>query len=377
VLFRSFGFEAEADLTRAGWIYRPGLRKFIDAPFSIVVQGRRFPDQVIVSNAEFRFPPLLLIANASQTLSTGAREWSAAARIASLEEFARSRGGLAGLSPSGLLTVSGKGKRSAAGTSEEWHADVDLGNAGFQLPGQGIELRGLNGHIEAGPRSIAFLPVVGLFNGQGFSLRGSVARGAATRGQIGIRMAYLDVDSLLSGRDGTGTSGKGAVAARGRLPAAVDKCSSVSARALVEIDAGKAGGIAFRSLRCDTAYEKGVITVDSARAEFLGGTATLSGRIAASGPSPGFRVKVAANGVRAGELLSKKTSLGDYLSGKAAFSAEISGELKDFDAFARTAAGSGFVRMTDGRIKGIDLLKSALVLAGLSAGPGELGRAHV
>jgi hypothetical protein len=93
----------------------------------------------------------------------------------------------------------------------------------------------------------------------------------------------------------------------------------------------------------------------------------LSGRLGLGAPSPDFRMKVAVKDLAAEEILSRKTSLADFLSGPVSLSADIGGGMKDFDDFARTGAGSGSVKIAGGRIKGVDLLATAAGLAGLGA----------
>lgn len=377
---QAMGFEVDADLTHAGWTVTEDVRKFIDAPCTVVVQGHRFPDMVLVSNAEFRFQPLLVIANATYFPATGAREWAASARISSLAEFAKSRGaGLSKWAPSGRVTASGRGKRASAADPDDYAAAVDLGDAGFQLPERRIDLRGLNGHVELTPRAVSFAPLTGLVNGQRFSLRGSATLGAVPTGQVELRMAYLDLDALLPPRDaGTKEDKEKKAKAEERGGGEPAKKREVSARASVTIDAGKAKGIDFRDLAGVVRYEKETLHIDSLRAALYGGLATVTGRVLLSEAAPDFRIKIALKDVRAEEILSRKTSLGAVLSGPVSLSADLGGGAKDFADFARTASGSGAIRVTGGKIKGVDLLSTAANLAGFSgilpAAPGTLAR---
>ncbi len=367
---QTMGFEVDADLTRAGWTVSEDIRKFIDAPCTVVVQGRRFPDLLLVSNAEFRFPPLLVIANARYAPDTGAREWAASSRISSLEEFARSRGtGLAKWAPAGRVTASGRGGKASAAAPDVYSVAVDLGDVAFQLPERHIDVRGLDGHVELSPKAVSFAPLTGLVNGQRFTLRGNAALGAVPTGQVDIRMAYLDLDALLPPEGTAGAEGgrKTAAPARGEAPA---KKREVSARATLAIDAGKAKGIEFGKLSGTARYEKEVLYLDSVRAAIYGGEATVSGRVLLSGPAPDFRVTVALKDVRAEEILSRKTSLKDFVSGSASLTADLGGGAKDFADFSRTATGSGSIRLANGRIKGVDILSVAARLAGL---PGVAG----
>ncbi len=371
---QTMGFEVEADLTRAGWTVTDDVRKFIDAPCTVVVQGRRFPGLLLVSNAEFRFQPLLVIANAKYVPATGAREWAASARISSLAEFARSRGtGLLAWTPTGRLTASGRGERASAAEAEVYSAAVDLGDVGFQVPGRHMDVRGLDGHVELSPKSVSFSPLTGLVDGQRFTLRGSASLGAVPTGQVDVRMAYLDLDALLP-PEGTAKAGgpekKKETAARGKEAPA--KAREVSARATLAIGAGKARGIEFRNLAGSARYEKQVLYLDSMRAAVYGGEASVTGRVLLSGAAPDFRVKVTLEDVRAGELLSRKTSLKDFVSGAVSLSADVGGGAKDFADFSRTATGSGAIRVANGKIRGVDILSAAAGLAGVpgvAAGP--------
>jgi len=365
---QTMGFEIEADLTRAGWTVSDDIRKFIDAPCTVVAQGRRFPDLLLVCNAELRFQPLLLIANAKYDPATGAREWAASARISSLADFARSRGtGLSKWAPAGRLTASGRGKKASAADPDVYAAAVDLGDVGFQVPERRIDLRSLDGHVELSPKAVSFAPLTGLVNGQRFTLRGSATLGAAPTGQVDLRMAYLDLDALLPSE---GAGRKDDKEKKGKSPAAGGKEAAkkrgISARATLAIDAGKAKGIEFRNLAGTVRYENETFHLDSVRAALYGGEAAVTGRILLSGPAPDFRVKVALKDVQAEEILSRKTSLKDFLSGPVSLSADLGGGARDFADFARTASGSGTIRVTGGKIKGVDILSTAAGLAGLS-----------
>lgn len=365
---QSAGFELEVDLTRAGWTVGRGIKKYIDAPCTLLVEGHRFPGALVISNAEVRFPPLLAIGNAAWTPSSGAYEWSASARISSLAEFARSRGGeIARYAPSGRVTASGRGKRAKAAAPADWNAAVDLGDVGFQVPGGPYELRGLDGHVEADPRMVSFLPLAGLFNGQRFTLRGPVFLGPSPRGRLDIRMAYLDADALFpeASKKGGKKAGEERGAAGRDTPAGKDSAGAARffARANVRVDAGKVRGFEFQDLAGVVAYEKGVLLLEDVRVRLLGGEATLAGRIGLGLPARDFHLKVAARNIAAAELLRRNTSLGDTLLGTAAIEGELGGVAADL---ARTAAGRGSVRVTGGKIKGVDLLATAASVAGLS-----------
>ena len=359
---QAMGVEAEADLTRAGWTVEPGLRKFIDMPCTIVAQGHRFPDLILVSNAELRFPPLLLIANASLAPSTGVREWAASARIASLAEFAKSRGGLSRWALAGRLTASGTGRRATVSAKDTWNVALDLGEVGFQLPERRIDLRALNGHVEMTPATVDFQALAGLLNGQHFSVRGTVSLGKFPVGEISLRMPYVDADALFPPGDNGKPGKKKEVAPP---PGKSRAARAISARGNLKIDAGKIRGLEFKDLTGIGRYEEGSLFLDSLRARMYGGEAKLSGRIRLSPANPDFRLKVALEGVAADEILSRKTSLGGFLSGAVSLSADLGGGTRDFADFTRTASGSGSFRVTGGKIKGVDLLGTAAGLAGL------------
>lgn len=362
---QAMGVEAEADLTRAGWTIRPGLRKFIDMPCSFIAQGHRFPDLYFLSNAELRFPPFLVIANASIVPSTGAREWAASARIASLADFARSRGGaLQKWAPSGRLTASGKGKRSSASVKDIWNVSMDLGEVGFQLPEHRLDLRALNGHVDFTPETVGFFPLAGLLNGQRFALRGTLSLGAAPVGEIQLSMPYLDADALFPPGEEGGKAKKDAPEpARGK--GGEEQPAGFSARGSVKIDAGKARGLDFRNLTGVGRYEGNTVYLESLRAGLYGGEAKISGTIRFRGPSPDFRVKVALKNVAADEILSRRTSLKNFLSGSTTLAVDLSGGMKDFSDFSRSAAGAGTLRVTGGKIHSVDLLDTAAGLSGL------------
>jgi hypothetical protein len=359
----SAGFTAEADLTQAGFSAGPGFRKPTDIPLTVVVQGRRLPDRILISNAEVRSPPLVLIANAAYVPSTGAREWKASARIPQLSELVLSSdGGLAPYAPSGRLEVSAQGERPSTEAQEGWQATLALGGVGFRLPDRGYEFEGLEGRVEGSPRAVSFQPLAGLLNGQRFSLRGPVGLGPLPKERLDFRMAYLDIDALLppGGEEGPQAQHPSREEAPG-------ESREVAARVGVQVDAGKVRGVEFRDLRGTAVYEKGNITLDSMRARVFDGSVGLSGRIGLTGPDPDFRVSIKGEKLAAGDVLSRHTSLRDFLTGTSDLSLEIGGEMGGFADFARTASGAGSIHVTGGTIKGIDLLTTAIDLADLDA----------
>jgi len=141
----------------------------------------------------------------------------------------------------------------------------------------------------------------------------------------------------------------------------------ISAHVDVAIDAGKARGVEFTKLKGVARYEKGNLYLDSVTARMYGGDVAVSGVVGLASPAPDFKIKLAVKELAVEEILSRKTSLKDFLSGPLSLSADIGGGMKDFADFSRTASGSGSVKVTGGKIKGLDLLSTAAGLAGLPA----------
>ncbi len=365
---RSTGFEARADLTRAGvtLIADPEVRKYVGTPCTITAKGSYAPDRVHISAAEFRLPPLSVTANAVLHPGTGAREWAASAGISSLAELGSIRGGetLSRWSPEGMLTAAGTGKREKTGAKETYEGRLDLGDVGFRVPDREIDLRKLNGKIALTSRTIRFTGLAGLLNGRRFSLAGDASLGPVTTGEADLRMAYLDVDALVPAREEGGRKEE-KKASPGEPAKEQAAKREISARLRVAIDAGKARGVEFTDLKGQVRYEKGNWHLDSVSARMYGGDVTISGLVGLASPSPDFRVKVAARGIAAEEILSRQTSLKDFLSGPVSLSAELGGGMEDFDDFQRTATGSGSIAITGGKIKGLDLLSTAAGLADL------------
>jgi len=366
---QSMGFEADADLTRAGWTLSrdPEVRKYIDTSCKVLLQGHWFPDLLVISNAELSTPPLLLIGNASWVPSTGGREWSVSSRVASLAEFGKIRGGgLDAFSPSGRITASGGGKRARRGAGEPYRFGMDLGEVGVTIPGRGVELRSLNGHVELTPRNVEFAPLAGLFNGQRFSIRGTASLGPAPEGQVDLRMAFLDVDALFPpGEREAGTAKEGKTGGKGKRRKS-GAGSPLSVRVNLGIDAGKARGLEFRNLRGMAIYERQTLFLEAVQAQMYGGEVSVTGHIGLGGGSPDFRAKCSLKNLEAGEILSRKTSMGRLVSGPVTLTADLGGRSGDFSEFARTAEGSGSFRVSGGTIQGTDLLGTAVGLAGLS-----------
>jgi hypothetical protein len=362
------GFEARADLTRAGGTLNadPEVRKDIGTPCTVVAKGSYAAGSLQVTNAELRLPPLSATASAVLHPGTGAREWAASAKISSLAEMGTIRGAglLSKWSPEGILTAAGKGRREKSAAKETYEGNVDLGEVGLRVPETGIDFRKLTGKIGFTSGSIEFSRLTGLLNGHRISLAGNVSLGPATTGQADLRMAYLDVDALFPPRK-EGDKKEEKEASPGKPAKGEREKRAVSARIRVAIDAGKARGVEFTDLKGLVRYEKGNLYLDSVTARMYGGDVAISGLVGLASPAPDFRVKVALKGLAAEEILSRKTSLKDFLSGPVSLSADLGGGMKDFADFTRTATGAGSIKVTGGKIRGLDLLSTAAGLAGL------------
>jgi uncharacterized protein involved in outer membrane biogenesis len=363
-------FEAKADLTRAGGTLNadPEVRKDIGTPCTIAAKGSYAADRLHIASAELRMSPLSVTASAVLHPGTGAREWAASAKISSLAELGTigGAGPFSKWSPEGMLTAAGKGRREKSAAKGTYEGNVDLGEVGLRVPERGIDLRKLTGKIALTSRAVEFSRLTGLLNGHRFSLDGNTSLGPATTGQADLRMAYLDVDALVPPREErdkkeekNASPGESAGEERGTR--------EVSARIRVAIDAGKARGVEFTDLKGLVRYEKGNLHLDSVTARMYGGDVALSGRVGLASPSPDFQVKVALKDLAAEEILSRKTSLKDFLSGPVSLSTDLGGGMKDFADFTRTATGSGSIKVTGGKIKGLDLLSTAAGLAGFSS----------
>jgi hypothetical protein len=365
----SQAFTVKADLTRMGATFAadPELRKVAGTPCTIAVTGRYSSDRMLLSNIDLRFSPLSVTGNAVLNPGTGGREWTISAKISSLADFGKIPGAgmLSQWSPEGRLAAAGKGRLGRTGEKEKYEIAVDLGDVGFQVPGRRIELRSLDGRVELSDGAVRFRPIAGLFNGQRFSLRGEAALGGKPAGEVDFRMAYLDVDALFPPEEAGGKKG-GKEPTPQKEGTRAEKSRGVTARVTLAIDAGKARGMEFQNLRGKVRYEEGNLFLDSVSARMYGGDVALSGRLGLGAPSPDFRVKVAVKDLAAEEILSRKTTIKDFLSGPVTLSAEIGGGMKDFADFSRTGTGSGSVKITGGRIKGVDLLATAAGLAGLA-----------
>src|SRR3990170_1593935 len=322
------GFTVKADLTRMGatLLADPELRKTVDAPCTIAATGRYSPDRLLLSNLDLRFPPLSMTGNAVVNPGTGGREWAISAEISSLVDFGKVRGAgtLSQLSPAGRLTAAGEGRLDRTGEKERYEITVDLGDVGFQVPGRRIELRAVDGRVELADGAVTFRPLAGLLNGQRFSLQGDAAWGGKPAGEVDFRMAYLDVDALFPPEEAGGKKeGKEPTPKKERTKAETRR--AVSARANLAIDAGKARGVEFQHLKGKVRYEGGTLVLESVSARMYGGEVVLSGRLGLGAPSPDFRMKVAVKDLAAEEILSRKTSLADFLTGPVSLSADIGG----------------------------------------------------
>jgi len=363
-------FEAKADLTRAGGTINADLElgKYVGTQCTMVVKGRYASDRLVLSNAELRIPPLFVAANAVVNPASGAREWAASAKISSLAEFGKLHGAgpLSKWSLEGSLRAAGKGRREKSAAKETYEGKLDLGEVGLRVPERGIDLRKLTGQIGFISGSVEFSRLAGLLNGHRFSLSGNASLGPAPTGQANLRMAYLDVDALFPPRK-EGDKKEEKEASPGKPAKEEREKREVSARVRLAIDAGKARGVEFTDLKGLVRYERGNLHLESVTARMYGGDVAISGLVRVASPTPDFQVKVAVKDLAAEDILSRKTSLKDFLSGPVSLSADLGGGMKDFADFTRTATGAGSIKVTGGKIKGLDLLGTAAGLAGLSS----------
>ncbi len=366
---RSPAFEASADLTRAGGtiLADPEVRKPVGTPLTIVAKGRYASDRLSLSSAEIRMPPLSASANGVFHPASGAREWAASAVVSSLADTGKIVGAdaLSKWTPAGRLSASVRGGRKGATSAETYEGSLDLDGAGFRVPGRSVDLRTITGRITYTPRAVTFSRITGQMNGKRFSLDGETTLGPAPAGQADLRMAYLDVDALFPpGGEGEVRQEKSSPPDRSANEA-VQK-HPFTARVRLAIDAGKARGLEFTDLSGTVRYERGNVVLESLKAHMYGGAVTVSGVVGLASSPPDFRVKMGVKEVSAAEIMSRKSSfLKDFLSGSLSLSGDLSGGMKDFADFSRTASGAGSVDITGGKIKGLDLLDTAVDLAGL------------
>ncbi|HEX9204592.1 MAG TPA: AsmA family protein [Candidatus Deferrimicrobiaceae bacterium] len=352
---RSLGYEVEADLTRAAWKVTEELQKFIDMPCTLVVEGRRFPGVIVVGNAELRFPPLLAIANATFHTATGAREWAVSARIASLAEFAKSRGeGYSKWAPAGRFVLSGSGWRAPGSFEDTYVLEADLSGVGFSAPGSRFAVTGFGGHVTITPGGLEFSPLSGLVGGQRFLLRGNVSLADSPAGELQLQMGYLDLDALFPAREKAGKGKRGKEEAP-PLQVALDWASRLSFSTTVSADAGDLWDVGFHRMSGKIRREKGTISFEDLRATVYGGEVRMSGTLGNLGEKPAVRVNLSARGVETSEFLQRVSSFGNYLSGRGTVSLDVAGSRENLAEFLRTAEGSGSVRIADGKIGGVDL----------------------
>jgi hypothetical protein len=362
----ALGFEAEGDLTDAAWTVRPGLRKGRGEPCTFVVQGRRFPDRIVLVNGELRVPPLLAVANGSLSPASGGHEWALHARLDDLAALARHRGGaLSPYAPEGRVTLQGSGRRLGREGREEYTVDADLAAVAFRLPDRPLELRDVAGHVTLLPDSIHFQPLGGLVNGQRFHAAGIVGLKGGARGDLELRMARLDLDALLSALRPQG-KGEGA----GKAKEGDGKGASWSVSARVAVDSGKAKGIEFTSFAGTVRASPGRYEFDDAGMKAFGGSVSATGWARTSGSDPAFRAKLAMRDVSAEKLLAWKTSLAGYVEGRTGLDAELSGSLGGDAALARTLAGKGRLTLAGAKVRGFNLVGAATGAVGLPPLPG-------
>ncbi len=366
----SLVFSAKADLTDVGVTLRaadPKIRKAVGTPCTLAVAGRYSPERIVISPVRFSMPPLSATADATLEPGTGQRSWKASATISSLGALTQALGAdaLSGFAAQGRITAHAKGAGKAGAGAV--HGEVDLAGVGFRVPGKPVQVGGVTGKIALSPAGVAFSPLAGLLNGKRFSGSGKISLGPVTTAQAELRLAYLDVDALFppgaAGKEGR-KPGKGPEPPAGNAKRAE---RNVSARVSVAIDAGKARGVEFTDLKGRARYEKGNLALEDLRARMYGGEVGVTGDMELAAAAPRFRVRLSAKRISAEKILAEKTSLGDFLSGLATLSVDLRGGMTDFADFERTATGKGSVRITDGRIKGLDLLARTAGIAGFAS----------
>ncbi|MFP4420360.1 MAG: AsmA family protein [Desulfococcaceae bacterium] len=117
-------------------------------------------------------------------------------------------------------------------------------------------------------------------------------------------------------------------------------------------------GLDLTGIRLKIFGEEGIFRLDPLDVNLYRGAMSLAGRTDVNGPEPASRADLSIRGVALGPLLAD-AGAGDLLSGRLNASANFSAQGDQPDRITRSLDGTADLRLSDGRVKGLNLVNMA------------------
>ncbi len=367
-----FGFEGEMDLTEAILFYRDTFEKYADSELNLLFQGRYLDDHVIISNAEFRLPQIISSINGWYSPKSGRYEFKSGFTIDKLESVSQFFKDLSQLNLSGGVTTSvsvrGGGKERDAVS-----ARADLKSVNFELPGEGLNVRSLAGHLEIDRESFSLNPLSGLLNGQRVSLTGKLSVRNGPRGSFTARANFLDIDSILEARaKGEKKKEKEKKEGAGERKTFTDMAKKADVAAKVSVDTLKYKGAHLNNVSGTLRLHNGEVTWEGIEVGIFDGKAKTEGSYSLFSKDRAFAMRFSSDKVSVFDFFKSVTSFGGFMDGVANVKLSLKGQGSSVADIRRTLSGNGEIRIQSGKIEGVDLLSDI----GSAAGIGGLVEQH-
>jgi uncharacterized protein involved in outer membrane biogenesis len=197
--------------------------------------------------------------------------------------------------------------------------------------------------------------------------KGTLTSIARLEGALDVKGDPLDLDELLaitSGLAETGVAGRAAKSSSGLVPMKI----------AIKLTApkGRFAGYAFTDLSTSLSVVQNRITLDPLAFRMFGGR--YQGRLDANtaGSTPALALNGQVEGIDVAELAKVAGSAGS-ITGKLSGRVTLTGQGADSDAVLRTARGSAVATIVDGKIPGLDMVRTIVLAFGKPNGAPPAG----
>lgn len=219
---------------------------------------------------------------------------------------------------------------------------------------------GFRGKVRAGANSARVRDAVWVLDET--SVRGRLDAAAFSPPDIGFDLALdrIDADRYLPPEAGNGAS---AASGEGRgevrdAPMDFERLRRIRLNGAFRADALRVRRLEMANIRLKIFGEQGIFRLDPLRVNLYRGAMSLAGTMDISGPEPVFRAEGTVENVATGPLLAAAAD-SDAVRGILNASAKLAARGDGPDAVARTLDGTADLHLSDGRIRGMDLVGMA------------------
>lgn len=242
-------------------------------------------------------------------------------------------------------------------------ANVEVSRATFEHPSMTQPMRDISGKLAVEGDRITLNEFHGVIGGSDVGGTLTVENFEAPKATFALTSKKADFWELMSfvkGDDGKGTSPKSAAA-----PAAGnDLLDAVRAQGTLAIGEGSFGGLKFSDLDSTLSLEKKIIRLEPASMTLYGGK--ISGNVSMNmNGTPVVSLAVKGNDIAVDPLLVDTLALKDTLAGTLTGDLSITASGNALDPILRSAAGSGDIKIENGRVGALNVLSILTKASGL------------